>query len=77
MGLQMGLWFFVPTVMYKEIEALVPAYFTGLSVFAGLWVFGLSGVVYGPVVMNSVPVLYRALKYRVLLDNNNKTAMRS
>ena len=33
--------------------------------------------VYGPVVMNSVPVLYRALKYRVLLDNNNKTAMRS
>ena len=36
-------------MIYKEIAAVVPPYFTGLSVFAGLGVFGLSGVVYGPV----------------------------
>jgi predicted PurR-regulated permease PerM len=73
LALQCGLWFYIPTVMYKKIsiEGLVPPYFTGLSVFAGLWVFGWSGVVYGPVVINLVPVIYRQLKYRLLQDNNN------
>jgi predicted PurR-regulated permease PerM len=68
-SLQFALWVFVPTAIYKEIAALIPPYFTGLSVFAGLWVFGLSGVVYGPVIMNIVPVIYRALKHRVLLND--------
>mmetsp|Transcript_65359 Transcript_65359/g.105908 ORF Transcript_65359/g.105908 Transcript_65359/m.105908 type:complete len:103 (-) Transcript_65359:26-334(-) len=70
LSLQFSLWLFVPTKIYKEIEALIPPYFTGLSVFAGIWVFGLCGVVYGPVLMNVVPVIYRALKYRVLLTDS-------
>jgi hypothetical protein len=71
-GLHVVLWYTIPNVMYKKvsIEALVPPYFTGLSVFAGLWVFGWPGVVYGPVVINIVPVLLLWLKYR-LQDNNN------
>ena len=43
-----------------------------LSIFAGLAVFGLSGVVYGPVLMNVVPVTYRALKYRLLHNHQSQ-----
>jgi predicted PurR-regulated permease PerM len=44
-------------------------------VFAGIWVFGLSGVVYGPVFVNIVPVIYRALKYRLLYNTNREREM--
>ncbi|EKX44838.1 hypothetical protein GUITHDRAFT_152877 [Guillardia theta CCMP2712] len=69
--LQVCVWFFAPAWMYKEMKAQdtsVPPYFTGLSVFAGIWVFGFSGIVYGPVLVNLVPVIYRTLKEQLRGD---------
>jgi hypothetical protein len=41
----------------------VPPYVTGLSVFAGIWVFGLQGAVYGPLFVNILPLLYKEIAH--------------
>mmetsp|Transcript_15747 Transcript_15747/g.38039 ORF Transcript_15747/g.38039 Transcript_15747/m.38039 type:complete len:136 (-) Transcript_15747:11-418(-) len=49
--------------MYAEVKKRtgVPPYFTVLSVLSGVYLFGVSGVVYGPVLINIVPIVYRDL----------------
>eukprot|EP01017_Pseudomicrothorax_dubius_P003906 TRINITY_DN10673_c0_g1_i1.p1 TRINITY_DN10673_c0_g1~~TRINITY_DN10673_c0_g1_i1.p1 ORF type:complete len:243 (-),score=31.23 TRINITY_DN10673_c0_g1_i1:171-899(-) len=48
----------VPSVIYEK-EMRLHGYFTVLSVFLGLMAFGLVGILYGPLIVSGVAIVYK------------------